>query len=119
MPHSFCNDQVNEWFEDDLDVSFMSKVIKFKENKIDIIPSVVHVDLTGRLQTVNKNDSLSYYDLIEKFFKITSVPILLNTSFNENEPIVESPINAIDCFLRTKMDYLVLNNKVIERLNDI
>ena len=94
----------------------MSFVYKIKKDKQNIIPAVTHVDGTGRLQTVSKNINKKFYDLIFEFSKETSVPILLNTSFNENEPIVESPINAIDTFLKTKMDVLVLENYVISRL---
>ncbi len=67
------------------------------------------------MQSVDKNISPRYYNLIEAFRKKTGVPILLNTSFNENEPIVNSPAEALDCFLRTQMDMLVLENIVIER----
>jgi len=73
------------------------------------------VDGTGRLQTVDKEVSPRYYRLIDKFREKTGVPILLNTSFNENEPIVNSPVEALECFLRTNMDMLVLENCVIER----
>jgi carbamoyltransferase len=73
------------------------------------------VDGTGRLQTVDKTVSPRYYALIEAFRQKTGIPILLNTSFNENEPIVNTPQEALDCFLRTQMDMLVLENCVIER----
>ena len=79
------------------------------------IPAVTHVDGTGRLQTVDRSVTPRYYDLIEKFREKTGVPILLNTSFNENEPIVNSPAEALDCFLRTQMDMLVMENIVLER----
>ena len=94
----------------------MSFVYKIKKDKQKIIPAVTHVDGTGRLQTVSKEINRKFYNLIEKFNKFTSVPILLNTSFNENEPIVESPSNAIDTFLKTQMDVLVLENYVISRI---
>ena len=74
--------------------------IKLKKDKQKIIPAVTHVDGTGRLQTVSRNINKKYYDLIKEFNQNTSVPILLNTSFNENEPIVESPSNAIDTFFK-------------------
>lgn len=106
----------NEWFCDFIEEDkFMSRVLKFKENKKNLIPGVVHVDGTGRLQTVTANDNPRYYKLIKNFYDITGVPILLNTSFNENEPIVSNPIEALDCFLRTKMDVLVLENYIISR----
>ena len=104
-----------EWFEFDDDVPFMSKVYLVNEDKKPLIPAVVHIDGTGRLQTVSKNHNKRYYNLIRKFYDITGVPLILNTSFNENEPIVCTPQNALDCFLRTKMDYLVLEDFLIKR----
>ena len=80
-----------------------------------MIPAVTHVDGSGRLQTVMKDVSPRYYALIDKFREKTGVPILLNTSFNENEPIVNTPAEALDCFLRTQMDMLVLENCIVER----
>ena len=79
------------------------------------IPAVTHVDGTGRLQTVDAEFEPRYHALISAFNKKTGVPILLNTSFNENEPIVNSPANALDCFLRTKMDMLVIGNYIVSR----
>ena len=80
-----------------------------------MLPGITHVDGTGRLQTVRKENNIKYYNLIEKFFELTNVPIVLNTSFNENEPIVNKPEEALDCFLRTKMDMLVMENVIVER----
>ena len=94
----------------------MMKVYQIKEDKRSIIPAVTHVDGSGRLQTVSKEINNKYYSLINEFYKISKVPILLNTSFNENEPIVCKPEEALDCFLRTKMDLLVLGNLLIKRL---
>jgi carbamoyltransferase len=79
---------------------------KFKEEKRDLVPAVVHFDGTGRLQTVDKEISPWYHSFIEEWYKISGVPILLNTSFNDREPIVETPEHAISCFLRTNIDYL-------------
>ena len=93
----------------------MEKVFLIKKEKRSEIPAVTHVDGTGRLQTVDKEISPRYYALIESFRKKTGIPILLNTSFNENEPIVNSPTEALDCYLRTNMDMLVLENIVVER----
>ena len=93
----------------------MSRVLKFKDNKIKLVPSVVHLDGTGRLQTVKKNDNLLFYNLINSFKSLTGIPIVLNTSFNENEPIVDKPKQAIDCFLRTDMDLLVMGKNIIYR----
>jgi carbamoyltransferase len=97
------------------EVPFMEKVFPIKKEKHAAIPAVTHVDGTGRLQTVDKNVTPRYYNLIEAFRRKTGVPILLNTSFNENEPIVNSPKDALECYLRTNMDMLVLENCVISR----
>jgi carbamoyltransferase len=112
---SILKEYVGEYFEKVEDVPFMEKVFPIKKEKQQFIPAVTHVDGTGRLQTVSKDVSPRYYALIDKFRERTGVPILLNTSFNENEPIVNSPLEALDCFLRTEMDMLVLENCVIER----
>jgi carbamoyltransferase len=95
----------------------MEKVFQIKKEKRDSIPAVTHVDGSGRLQSVNKEVSPKYYALIDAFRVKSVVPILLNRSFNENEPIVNSPEHALDCYLRTSMDMLVLENCVISRLN--
>ena len=110
---SILEEHVKEYFEINDRVPFMEKVYPIKEAKHNIIPAVTHVDGTGRLQTVMKGDR--YYDLIEAFYKKTDVPVLLNTSFNENEPIVNTPQEAYDCFHRTKMDVLVMENVIISR----
>lgn len=104
-----------EYFTESADVPFMEKVFPIKPEKRKLIPAVTHVDGTGRLQTVDKAISPRYYGLIETFYRKTGVPVLLNTSFNENEPIVNTPEEALDCFLRTQMDMLVLENCVVER----
>jgi len=104
-----------EYFTKDDMVPFMEKVFPIRPEKQATIPAVTHVDGTGRLQTVDKDISPRYYALIDLFRKKTGVPVLLNTSFNENEPIVNTPQEALDCFLRTNMDMLVLENCVIER----
>ena len=112
---SILKEYVAEYFELSDEVPFMEKVFPIREEKRSIIPAVTHVDGTGRLQTVDKDINPAYYNLIEAFRKKTGIPVLLNTSFNENEPIVNSPQDALDCFLRTNMDMLVLENCVIER----
>jgi carbamoyltransferase len=112
---SILKEYTGEYFEKVEDVPFMEKVFPIKKDKQSEIPAVTHVDGTGRLQTVMKDISPRYYALIDKFRERTGVPILLNTSFNENEPIVNTPAEALDCFLRTQMDMLVLENCVIER----
>jgi carbamoyltransferase len=107
-----------EYFETDYPDPFMLKVYKIRPEKRDIIPAVTHVDGSGRLQTVRYEDNPRYWQLIEEFRKISGVPVLLNTSFNENEPIVCKPEEALNCFLRTKMDLLVLGNFCITRQKD-
>ena len=87
---------------------FMLHVYPIRPEWRDRLSAVNHVDNTGRLQTVNREDNPLYYDLIQTFERRTGIPVLLNTSFNENEPIVETPAQAIDCFMRTRMDALVL-----------
>jgi carbamoyltransferase len=82
------------------------------------IPAVTHVDGSGRLQTVNQQANPRFYRLIDAFRGLTGVPLVLNTSFNENEPVVCRPNEALDCFLRTRMDLLVLGNYIIARRND-
>jgi carbamoyltransferase len=112
---SILREAVSEYFEYDDSVPFMEKVFPIKPDKHAIIPAVTHVDGTGRLQTVEEKDNSRYYNLIKRFGEKTGVPILLNTSFNENEPIVNTPEHALECYLRTKMDMLVLGNIVVRR----
>jgi carbamoyltransferase len=112
---SILKEHVAEFFELTDEVPFMEKVFPIKSEKQPLIPAVTHADGTGRLQTVDKKVSPRYYKLIETFYKRTGVPILLNTSFNENEPIVNTPEEALACFLRTNMDMLVMENIIVER----
>jgi len=112
---SILREYVTEYFEWDDLVPFMEKVIPIKKEKHSLIPAVTHVDGTGRLQTVTEDWNPRYYRLIKAFHSMTGVPILLNTSFNENEPIVNTPREALNCYLRTNMDMLVMENIVIER----
>lgn len=112
---SILKEYVSEYFTKVEDVPFMEKVLPIKPEKYDEIPAVTHVDGTGRLQTVMKDISPRYYALIDAFRKKTGTPILLNTSFNENEPIVNSPEEAVNCFLRTDMDMLVMENIILEK----
>ncbi len=112
---SILSEHVNEYFEQSKNVPFMEKVYQIKEEKRKIIPAVTHVDGSGRLQSVHKEINPKYHAVITHFYKKTGVPIVLNTSFNENEPIVNTPKEAIDTFLRTKMDLLVLENFIVER----
>lgn len=103
------------YFELSYPSPFMLNVVNAKQLAKDQVPSVVHVDNTCRVQTVSKNDNYHFYNLIQQFYKITGVPIVLNTSFNENEPIVLTPDHAFNCFERTAMDCLVLENWIISR----
>jgi len=109
---------VPDWFELDGDVPFMMQVYQIREPKRSQIPAVTHVDGSGRLQTVDESTNPRYHHLIEAFEALTGVPMVLNTSFNENEPVVCRPKEALDCFLRTKMDVLVLGNWFIHRSED-
>ena len=97
---------LKDWFKYDVDSPYMSFAIPFLKNKIDLVPAVVHNDGTARLQTVKEEDNSWYYNFIKLFKKKTNVPIILNTRFNDREPIVETPEHAINCFLRTDIDYL-------------
>jgi carbamoyltransferase len=112
---SVLEEQVAEWFEEDDAVPFMMQVFQIREDKRKLIPAVTHVDGSGRLQTVSSLTNPRYHRLIESFRALTGIPMVLNTSFNENEPVVCKPQEALDCFLRTKMDMLVMGNTVISR----
>lgn len=112
---SILKEYVSEYFEVDDIVPFMEKVFPIRKEKQALIPAVTHADGSGRLQSVDAAISPAYHKLISVFHKKSGVPILLNTSFNENEPIVNTPQEALDCFLRTSMDMLVLENIIIER----
>ena len=113
---SVLKEYTGVFFELDEEVPFMEKVFPVKKDKQQLIPAVTHADGTGRLQTVDKNISPRYYALIETFRKKTGIPILLNTSFNENEPIVNLPAEALNCYLRTSMDMLVMENILVSRV---
>lgn len=112
---SVLEDHVAEWFEENDQVPFMMQVFQIRPEKRQIIPAVTHVDGSGRLQTVSGRTNPLYYRLIDAFRGLTGVPMLLNTSFNENEPVVCEPFEALDCFLRTQMDMLVMGNLVVQR----
>ena len=112
---SILEERVGDWFTIDYPDPFMLKVYPIRPEKRSLIPAVTHVDGTGRLQSVSRVSNERYHKLITAFEKLTGVPMLLNTSFNENEPIVNTPTEALNCFLRTKMDFLVLENVVVRR----
>ena len=103
---SILREEVKNWFEKDIDSPYMGFAIAFKDIMKEKAPAVCHDNGTARLQTVTLNDNPWYYKLIKKFKEKTGVPILLNTSFNDREPIVETPEDAINCFLGTNIDYL-------------
>jgi carbamoyltransferase len=106
---------VPDWFEEDDAVPFMMQVFQIRAEQRARIPAVTHVDGSGRLQTVDRHSNPLYFQLIEAFELLTGVPMVLNTSFNENEPVVCRPAEALDCFLRTRMDLLVLGDTMIKR----
>jgi carbamoyltransferase len=112
---SVLAEATGDWFEQDYTSPFMVLVYKTRPEKREVVPAVNHVDDTGRLQTVERDVNPRYYRLIEEFGRQTGVPILLNTSFNENEPIVMTPDDAVGCFAKTRMDVLVLGNHVVLR----
>jgi carbamoyltransferase len=112
---SILEERVGEFFEVDEPAPFMEKVFKIRSEKREQIPAVTHVDGTGRLQSVSRQTNPLYWDLINTFAQRTGIPIVLNTSLNENEPIVRTPTEAIQCFLRTHMDALVLGSYYVER----
>lgn len=103
---SVLREEVSNWFEYDIDSPYMSFAVPVKEDKRHLVPAILHKDNTARLQTVTSKDNGYYYDLINLFFEKTNVPMLLNTSFNDKEPIVETPQHAIECFIKTQIDYL-------------
>jgi carbamoyltransferase len=112
---SVLANRVGEWFEQDYSSPFMVLVYKTREDKREQIPAVNHVDDTGRVQSVEPDVLPRYWSLISAFDALTGVPMLLNTSFNENEPIVMTPVQAIETFQKTRMDMLVLGNHIVRR----
>ena len=113
---SILEEYVADYFEIDEPSPFMERVLPIKTERHAEIPAVTHVDGSGRLQTVSRKSNPRYWDLIDRFRQKTGVPILLNTSLNENEPIVRTPAEAISCFRRTAMDILVLGSYVLRRV---
>jgi carbamoyltransferase len=116
---SVLEEAVKDWFEEDDDVPFMMQVFQIREDKRRLIPAVTHVDGSGRLQTVYRRTNPRYHRLIETYRDLTGVPMVLNTSFNENEPVVCEPKEALDCFLRTNMDALVMDETILVRHNEM
>jgi carbamoyltransferase len=112
---SVMADKASEWFDIDCDSPYMLLVAQVREGR-RCIPSVTHVDNSARLQTVTREESPLYYDLIAEFEKLTGVPIVINTSFNvRGEPIVCTPHDAYLCFMRTDMDHLVLGHHLLDK----
>ena len=112
---SILEERTGDWFTLSYPDPFMIKVYPIRPEKRPLIPAVTHADGTGRLQTVSKRTNELYWRLIGAFERQTGVPLVLNTSFNENEPIVNTPAEALDCFLRTKMDRIVMGRVVVTR----
>jgi carbamoyltransferase len=112
---SVLEEEVGSWFEEEDAVPFMMQVFQIREEKRSEIPAVTHVDGSGRLQTVSNLTNARYHRLISWFGRLTGVPMVLNTSFNENEPVVCKPEEALNCFLRTQMDRLVLGEVMVTR----
>lgn len=112
---SILREHVAEWFEQEDDVPFMMEVFQVRPEKRALVPATTHVDGSGRLQTVHHETNPRYHRLISAYRDLTGVPMVLNTSFNENEPVVCRPQEALDCFLRTKMDVLTLGDWMIRR----
>jgi len=112
---SILEEALNEYFVDGRPDPFMVQVYPVRPEKRTVIPAVTHVDGSGRLQTVSERSNPRYHKLIKAFERITGVPVILNTSFNENEPIVLTPAEALDCFLRTRMDHIVLGNCTVSK----
>jgi carbamoyltransferase len=103
------------YFDQDYPDPFMIKVYNVRPEQRAAIPAVTHVDGTGRLQTVDRAAAPLYWRLIKEFEALSGVPVVLNTSFNENEPIVCRPAEAIECFLRTRMDALLIGNYAVRK----
>jgi len=112
---SILEERVGDYFEQTHPAPTMLMVYQVRPEKRSEIPAVTHVDGSGRLQTVSRGVNARYYQLIADFAALTGVPVLLNTSFNENEPIVCTPDHAIDCFLKTRMDALYIGNSAVRR----
>ena len=112
---SILEERVADYFEQTHPAPTMLMVYQIKPERCSQIPAVTHVDGSGRLQTVSREVNPRYHQLISDFAELTGVPVVLNTSFNENEPIVCTPRDAIDCFLKTRMDVLYLGNQAVRR----
>jgi carbamoyltransferase len=112
---SVLEESIGEYFEGAHPDPFMQQVYPVRPAMREVVPAITHVDGSGRLQTVSARTNPRYHALIRAFHALTGVPMLLNTSFNENEPIVDTPEQALDCFLRTRMDVIVIHDTMIRR----
>ncbi len=112
---SILEEAMDEYFVNAAPDPFMQQVYPVQPDKRAVLPAITHSDGSGRLQTVSAATNPRYYQLISEFKRLTGVPVVLNTSFNENEPIVDTPAQALDCFLRTRMDAIVVNNTIVRR----
>jgi carbamoyltransferase len=112
---SILEEAMDEYFVGAAADPFLLQVYPVREEKRRVLPAITHVDGSGRLQTVSAQTNPRYYKLIAAFGRLTGVPVLLNTSFNENEPIVDTPEQALDCFFRTRMDVIVVNDWIVRR----
>ncbi len=113
---SILEERAGDYFEQSYPVPYMQQVYKIRPEKRAELPAVTHEDGTGRLQTVSTRNNPLYHRLIKTFGDLTGTPVILNTSFNENEPIVNTPEEAVDCFVRTKMDVLVLGKAMAQKV---
>jgi carbamoyltransferase len=107
---SILAEAVPEYFEQDVSSPFMMHVVRIRESKREALAAVTHEDFTGRLQTVSREQNPRYYALIERFGRLSGIPAVLNTSFNENEPVVDTPQQAVNCYLRNDIDAVCLGN---------
>ena len=113
---SIAEEYTKDYFNISIKSPFMLLVCDVLEDKKNEIPAVTHADGTARIQTVNGDDNGEYYDLIKYFYEITGIPVILNTSFNtKGEPIVETPLDAVECFINTGIDCLVMGNYLVEK----
>jgi carbamoyltransferase len=112
---SILEEATGEYFERTHPSPFMTFAYHVRPEKRSVIPAPTHVDGTARLQTVSRRTNPLYWKLIRAFGDLTGVPVVVNTSFNDNEPIVCKPEEALDCFLRTRMDALVMGNLILRR----
>jgi carbamoyltransferase len=110
---SILQPAVTTYFEQEVFSPFMMHVVKLKPEWREKLPAITHVDGTGRLQSIERDTNPLYYELIDRFGQLSGVPIVLNTSFNENEPIVDTPEQAMNCFLRTGLDALCLGRYLL------